>query len=134
MSTTARSFGTVLAALVLGAAACSRGPVPSHAGDAYRGKLPDDTLMEASTTVLLTTEDVVVALDCAPLRPALEAGDQSAVDRAVAAGLAVRLPAGVTIYTPPFSPQNPRSTPLIVTDDKHAGRLCTPGSYRVLKS
>lgn len=135
MSTTVRLLGAALSvALASSAGGCNRGPSPSHAGDAYRGKLTDDTLVEASSTILLTTADVVVAMDCAPLRRALEAGDQTPVDRAVAAGVAVRLPPGVTLYTPPFSAENPGSSPLVVTDDRRAGRLCTPGSYRVLKS
>jgi hypothetical protein len=100
---------------------------------AYRGKLEDDTMVEASTTLLLTKRDVVIALDCAPLSQAVAGGDAARIDQAVASGSAVRLPAGVTIYTPPFSGANQRAMPFVVTDDKYAGRLCTPNSYDVLK-
>jgi hypothetical protein len=123
-----------LVALALAASGCNRAPSPSHAGAAYRGKLTDDVLAEASSTVLVTTKDVVVALDCGPLTGAQTHGDGATVDRAVAAGAAVRLPAGVTLYTPPFSAENPRSTPIVVTDDRSAGRLCTPDAYNVVKS
>ncbi|HEY1653509.1 MAG TPA: hypothetical protein VGF86_00170 [Candidatus Tumulicola sp.] len=129
-----RATAPLLAAFALAAASCSHAPLPSHAGDAYRGKLTDDTLVEASSTVLITTKDVVVALDCGTLRQALERDDSAAVDRAVAAGSAVRLPAGVTLYTPPFGADNPGTMPLVVTDDRAAGRLCTPGSYTVARS
>ena len=115
------------------AAACSRGPSPSHVSGAYAGKLPDDTLVEAATTVLVTTSDVVIAVNCVPLRVAVQSEDRAQIDRAVAHGSAARLPAGVTIYTPPFSADNPGASPLVVTDDKYAGRLCTPNAYRVLK-
>jgi hypothetical protein len=110
-----------LAALALGA--CSAAPSPSHVTNDYRGKLSDDILFEASTTVLVTRRDVVVALDC-----------NAADERAIARGLAVRLPAHVTLYTPPFSPANPATAPTVVTDDKYAGTLCTPDSYDVVKS
>lgn len=79
-------------------------------------------LFEAATTVLVTKRDVVVAIDCA-----------NSGDRAIAAGLAVRLPARVTLYTPPFTPENPPDAPTVVTDDKYAGRLCTPNSYDVAR-
>lgn len=101
--------------------ACSSAPGPSHAAGSYQGKLTDDVLYEAATTVLVTKRDVVVALDCS-------ASDQRAID----AGLAVRLPAHVTLYTPPFSAAPP-ATPTVVTDDKYAGKLCTPDSYDVIK-
>ncbi|MEO6835204.1 MAG: hypothetical protein ABI231_04780 [Candidatus Tumulicola sp.] len=124
----------LLAVFGLPVAGCSRGPSPSHlGGGGYRGKLSDDTLVEASTTVLVTNRDVVIALDCAPLRQALTNDDTARIDQAVADGTAVRLPAGVTIYTPPFSAGNPGASPLVVTDDKYAGRLCTPNSYDVAK-
>jgi hypothetical protein len=129
----ARSRALLFAALAL-AAGCSRGPSPSHAGPGYRNKLVDDTLLEASSTVLVTTKDVIVAANCTPLRAALERGDAAQIDRAVAAGTAVRLPAGVTLYTPPFAADNPGTSPLVVTDDRAVGRLCTPGAYDVLKS
>lgn len=130
MGTTRRR--AIVALWLILAAACSRGPAPSHVATSYRGKLQDDTLVEASTTVLVTRRDVVIALDCAPLGPTAGA-DAASLDRAVAAGAAARLPAGVTLYTPPFSSLNPRRLPLVVTDDKYAGRLCTPDSYDVLK-
>ena len=123
----------IVALLFILAAGCSRGPSPSHVATAYHGRLRDDTLVEASTTVLITKRDVVIALDCAPLQRALSAQDTASIDQAVAAGLAARLPAGVTVYTPPFSGENPKNAPLVVTDDKYAGRLCTPASYDVLK-
>jgi hypothetical protein len=91
-------------------------------------------MVEAATTVLVTNRDVVVALDCVPLRDAIASGDSAPVDRAVARGTATRLPAGVTIYTLPFSPANPGASPVVVTDDKYAGKLCTPNSYDVVKS
>jgi hypothetical protein len=124
----------LLAVLGLLASGCSRAPSPSHAGDAYRGKLTDDTLVEASSTVLITSKDVVIALNCQPLRQALARNDPAPIDRAVAAGTAVRFPAGVTLYTPPFGPENPGSSPLVVTDDRAVGRLCTPDGYTVAKS
>lgn len=123
----------IVALLFVLAAGCSSGPSPSHVATAYHGKLRDDTLVEAATTVLVTKRDVVIALDCAPLQTALAADDTARVEQAVAAGAAARLPAGVTIYTLPFSTANPRNLPLIVTDDKYAGRLCTPDAYAVLK-
>jgi len=115
------------------AAGCSSAPGSSHVASAYRGKLHDDTLVEASTTVLVTTRDVVIALDCAPLAGAIASGDTASIDRAVAAGAAARLPARVTVYTPPFSAQNPRTAPFVVTDDKYAGRLCTPDAVDIVK-
>jgi len=120
-----RLLPLTLAAVIAAPAlvACSAGPSPSHVTNGYRGKLSDDVLFEAATTVLVTKRDVVVALDCG-------ASD----DRAVEAGLAVRLPAHVTLYTPPFSPENPPIAPTVVTDDKYAGKLCTPDSYDVVKS
>lgn len=121
--------GAFVALLLAAVAGCGRAPGPSHVESAYRGKLQDDTLVEASTTVLVTKREVVIALDCAPLARA----DDASIDRAAAAGMASRLPAGVTIYTPPFSPENPRTSPLVVTDDKHAGRLCTPDGYDIAK-
>jgi hypothetical protein len=127
--------GAFVALLLVAAAGCSRAPGPSHVASTYRGRLQDDTLVEASTTVLVTKREVVIALDCAPLGVAVAgtASDDASIDRAVAAGVAARLPADVTIYTPPFSSENPRSSPLVVTDDKHAGRLCTPDGYDVAK-
>jgi hypothetical protein len=89
----------------------------------YRGKLDDDVLFEAATTVLVTKREVVVALDCT-----------ATDDRAIATGVAVRLPAGVTLYTPPFPPGGPPAEPTVVTDDKYSGKLCTPDSYDVVKS
>jgi hypothetical protein len=123
-------------AVAAGAAAgCGRpAPTPSHVDSAYRGKLRDDTMMEASTTVLATTKEAVIALDCTALKDAIDRGDRSAVDRAVAGGMAARLPAGVTIYSPPFSPANPQTQPFVVTDDKRGGTLCTPGAVEVLHS
>jgi len=114
--------------------ACSAAPGPSHVSGPYRGKLADDVLYEAATTVLVTKRDVVVALDCRLLGDVLADGDAGLIDRAVAAGIAVRLPAHVTLYTPPFSAANPAAQPTVVTDDKYAGKLCTPDSYAVVKS
>lgn len=114
--------------------ACSEAPSPSHVSGGYRGKLTDDVLFEAATTVLVTKRDVVVALDCSALGDTLSHGSSGLIDRAVAAGVAVRLPAHVTLYTPPFSAANPPGAPTVVTDDKYAGTLCTPGSYDVVKS
>ncbi len=122
-----------VALLFSAAAACSRAPGPSHIATPYLGTLLDDTLVEAATTVLVTKRDVVIALNCAPLAGAIAADDEPAIDRAVADKAVARLPAGVTVYTPPFSAQNPRAAPLVVTDDKHAGRLCTPNAYDVVK-
>lgn len=118
-----------LAVLLVGAG-CSSGPVASHVDSGYKGTLEDDTMIEASTTVLETTAPVVIAIDCKPLASA----DDAAVDRAVQAGGAARLPAGVTIYTPPFGQMNPESQPFVVTDDKHGGTLCTRNAYKVLKT
>jgi len=123
----------IVALLFVALPACSRGPSPSHVATAYHGNLRDDTLVEASTTVLVTKRNVVIALDCSTLQAAPNAEDAPRIDQAVAAGLAARLPAGVTIYTPPFSSGNPRNAPLVVTDDKYAGRLCTPDAYDVVK-
>ncbi|MBV8149901.1 MAG: hypothetical protein JO092_12470 [Candidatus Eremiobacteraeota bacterium] len=108
-------------------------PSPSHVSGAYRGRLPDDILVEAATTVLVTKRDVVIALDCRPLEKAVMLGDSATIDRAVSIGVAARLPSGVTIYTPPFSARNPEASPLVVTDDKYAGTLCTPSSVEVLR-
>lgn len=130
----ARLAGLPAAAVVLALFACSAAPGPSHVSGTYQGKLPDDTLVEASTTELITKRDVVIALDCKPLAGAIARGDQAAIDRFVSAGTATRLPSHVTIYTPPFSAQNPAAAPLVVTDDKFAGRLCTPDAYDVVKS
>jgi hypothetical protein len=132
METTRRR--AIVALLTLMAAGCSRTPSPSHVATAYRGRLHDDTLVEASTTMLVTKRDVVIALDCTPLRQALATGDSALIERAVAGGTAARLPAGVTLYTPPFTLANPGSSPLVVTDDKYAGKLCTPDAYDVVKS
>jgi hypothetical protein len=114
--------------------ACSHAPSPSHVDANYRGRLDDDTMVEASTTVLVTTKPAVIALHCSIVAAAIAAGDDSAVDRAVAAGVAARVPSGVTIYSPPFSAQNPAEAPVVVTDDKHIGTLCTPHSYDIVKS
>ncbi|MBV8117270.1 MAG: hypothetical protein JOY69_05405 [Candidatus Eremiobacteraeota bacterium] len=124
----------IVALLATAAAGCSHTPAPSHVAAPYRGKLHDDTLVEASTTILVTKRDVVIALDCAPLATAVAGGDPSTVERAVGSGAAARLPAGVTLYTMPFSPANPSSAPLVVTDDKYAGKLCTPNAYDIVKS
>jgi hypothetical protein len=132
MTTTRAS--AIVALFIAATAGCSHAPSPSHIAGPYRGKLQDDTLVEAATTVLVTNRDVVIALDCAALSEALASGDTARIERAVAGGTAARLPAGVTIYTPPFSLQNPGSTPLVVTDDKYAGRLCTPNAYDIVKS
>ncbi|HTU83193.1 MAG TPA: hypothetical protein VMF61_13745 [Candidatus Acidoferrales bacterium] len=125
-----RSIAPAGALLLL--AACANGPSPSHVAPGYRGKLPDDTMVEASTTELVTTAPVVIALDCRPLSGPGGGLDPAAVDRAVAAGAAARLPEGVTLYTPPYSAANSRAQPFVVTDDKYAGRLCTGGSVKVL--
>ncbi|MGA8534393.1 MAG: hypothetical protein WB615_09835 [Candidatus Tumulicola sp.] len=130
---TTRKCAIVALFLLLGAG-CSRAPSPSHVGTAYQGKLRDDILVEAATTVLVTSKDVVIALDCTPLRDAIANGDASRIEQAVASGGATRLPAGVTIYTMPFSPANPGASPLVVTDDKYAGKLCTPNAYTIVKS
>ena len=102
--------------------ACSAPTSPSHVTGAYHFKLSDDVLYEAATTVLVTKRDVVVAVTCS-----------ASGERAIAAGVAMRLPAHVTLYTPPFSPSNPSAAPLVVTDDKYEGTLCTPDSYDVVK-
>jgi hypothetical protein len=91
-------------------------------------------MVEASTTVIVTTKPVVIALHCATVAAAIGAGDDAAVERAVAAGDAALVPSGATLYSPPFSAQNPAGAPVVVTDDKHVGVLCTPHSYDVLKS
>lgn len=123
-----------LAAPALLLAACSAAPGPSHVTGAYRGRLTDDVLYEAATTVLVTKRPVIVALDCGALGDTLSSASSGLVDRAIAAGIAVRLPAHVTLYTPPFSPERRPATPTVVTDDKYAGTLCTPDSYDVVKS
>jgi hypothetical protein len=115
-------------------AACSNAPEASHVSTNYRGKLPDDVMVEASTTVLVLTKDAVIAPDCSKLTPAIASNDAAAIDQAVNAGSAARLPANVRVYTPPFSSDNPQAFPMVVTDDKFAGRLCTPDAYRVDKS
>lgn len=84
--------------------------------------------------MLVTKRDVVVALNCSALGDVLASGNAALIDRAVAAGVAARLPAHVTLYTLPFSPANPPAAPTVVTDDKYSGTLCTPGSYDVVKS
>ena len=126
--------GRLAAAALLALCACSSAPSPSHVSGTYKGKLPDDTMVEMSTTEIVTKRDVVVALDCKPLAGAIAKGDAAAIDREVTAGNATRLPAHVTLYTPPFSAQNPAAAPIVVTDDKYGGVLCTPGSYDVVKS
>ena len=129
-----RTAALTLALLGLAIAGCGRPPSPSHlAGSPYRGKLSDDTLVEASQAVLVTKAAVVIAFDCGSLREAIATNDTTRVDRAVARGTAARLPAGVTIYTQAFSAANPGASPLVVTDDKYAGRLCTPNSYDIVK-
>jgi hypothetical protein len=122
------------AAALLALSACSSAPSPSHVSGTYKGKLPDDTMVEMSTTELVTRRDVVVALDCKPLAAAIAKNDSAAIDREKAGGNATRLPARVTLYTPPFSAQNPATAPIVVTDDKYGGILCTPESYDVVKS
>jgi hypothetical protein len=129
---TAAAFLTLACTVAL--AACSHAPTPSHVDGNYRGRLDDDTMVEASTTVIVTTKPVVIALHCATVAAAIAAGDDAAVERAVAAGDAALVPSGVTLYSPPFSAQNPAGAPVVVTDDKHVGVLCTPHSYDVLKS
>ena len=131
--TTARVTAAFCMAIVA-LSACSSKPVPSHVDGNYRGHLEDDTMVEASTTVLVTKKPVVIALRCAEIAAAIAADDDAAIDRAVAAGVAARLPSGVTLYSPPFTAQNPAAAPLVVTDDKYAGTLCTPQSYDVVKS
>jgi len=126
------AYRAALVLLALVAAGCSRAPSPSHVAGPYRGKLVDDTMVEASTTVLVTNREAVIAVDCRALAGAIAAGDRAAVDRAVDGGIAARLPAGVTLYTPPFSPQNSREAPFVVTDDKFGGTLCTPKAYDVV--
>jgi hypothetical protein len=127
-------YGLACSLAVAAWAGCAGAPSPSHVAGTYRGRLPDDTLVEAATTVLVTKRDVVIALDCRPLERAITLDDAPAIDRAVSAGIAARLPSGVTIYTPPFSTRNPRSSPFVVTDDKYAGTLCTPSFVEVLHS
>ena len=124
------TFVALLWALATG---CSHAPSPSHVATAYHGKLQDDTLVEASTTVLVTKRDVVIAVNCAPLAAAVTGNDADRIQRAVAAGFAAQLPEGVTIYTPPFSSANPRNSPLVVTDDKYAGHLCTPDAFTIAR-
>ena len=75
------------------------------AGD--RGRLDDDTMVEASTTVIVTTKPVVIALHCATIAAAILAGDDAAVERAVATGDAALVPSGVTLYSPPFTIMRP---------------------------
>ena len=130
-----RLYRAAAVGLALLAAACGhQTPAPSHVDAPYRGKLLDDTLVEASTTVLVTKREILIALDCGPLRSAVDRSDDAQIDRAVRAGAAARLPAGVTLYTPPFSEHNPQSAPFVVTDDKFAGELCTPNSFDVVKT
>lgn len=131
--TSARSAAAVCMAIIA-LAACARTPASSHVDGNYRGRLDDDTLVEASTTVIVTNKPVVIALRCSIVAGAIAAGDDATIDRAVAAGVAARIPSGVTLYSPPFSARNPKASPLVVTDDKHAGTLCTPQSYDVVKS
>jgi hypothetical protein len=133
--TTTRSVAALLSlASIVALTACSHAPSPSHVDGNYRGRLDDDTMVEASTTVIVTTKPAVIALHCATITAAIVAGDDAAVERAVAAGDAALVPSGVTLYSPPFSAQNPAEAPVVVTDDKHVGTLCTPHSYDVLKS
>jgi hypothetical protein len=123
-----------LSLVVAAAPGCAgSAPSPSHVSGPYRGRLPDDTLVEAATTTLVTKRDVVIALDCRPLAKAIALGDVATVDRAVASGFAARLPSGVTLYTPPFTERNRKSSPLVVTDDKYAGVLCTPSSVEIVR-
>ncbi|HEY3676179.1 MAG TPA: hypothetical protein VGK84_09330 [Candidatus Tumulicola sp.] len=121
-------------ASIVAITACSHAPSPSHIDGNYRGRLDDDTMVEASTTVMVTTKPVVIALHCAGIAAAILAGDDATVERAVATGDAALVPSGVTLYSPPFSAQNPAEAPIVVTDDKHVGTLCTPHSYDVVKS
>ncbi|HEY1428032.1 MAG TPA: hypothetical protein VGF18_00535, partial [Candidatus Tumulicola sp.] len=86
------------------------------------------------STVLITNKPVVIALHCSSVAAAISSGNDAGVDQAVAAGVAARIPSGVTIYTPPFSAQNPTDAPLVITDDKHAGTLCTPRSFDIVKN
>jgi hypothetical protein len=132
---TKRTVAALLALVSMVAlTACSHAPSPSHIDGNYRGRLDDDTMVEASTTVIVTTKPAVIALHCATIAAAIVAGDDAAVERAVATGDAALVPSGVTLYSPPFSAQNPAEAPVVVTDDKHVGTLCTPHSYDVLKS
>lgn len=127
------AFGLAAAACAL--AACGKpAPTPSHVDSAYHGKLIDDTMVEASTSVLMTKKPVVIALNChgLGLDAAVRNNDQRAIDDAVKTGDAARLPAGVTLYTPPFGDNNHPDAPFVVTDDKYGGTLCTLDSYDVL--
>jgi hypothetical protein len=125
---------TAVVATFVAMSACARATSPSHVDPNYRGRLDDDTLVEASSTVLVTNKPVVIAIRCSTVAAALASGNDAAVDQAVAAGVAARIPSGVTLYSPPFSAGNPADAPLIVTDDKHAGTLCTPHSFDVVKN
>lgn len=128
-------FAAALFLLVPLASGCSpTAPAESHVDPAYRGKLPDDVMVEASTTVLVTTKDVVIAVDCRPLAAAIANGDAAAIDAAVAKGTAAKLGSNVRLYTPPFSNGNSEAAPVVVTDDKYSGVLCTPDGYKVVKS
>jgi ABC-type Fe3+-hydroxamate transport system substrate-binding protein len=114
-----------LAALAL-AAGCAGHPAPgpSKITTPYQVKV-DDAVREAASIQLVTTRSVVLSEDC----DKVTAAGSGALDRLVAAGVAARLPADVTVYATPYDPITLDSLPEVVTDDGYAGKLCTPHSF-----
>jgi hypothetical protein len=101
-------------------------PAPSKVTTAYELKV-DDAVRETASVQLVTTKEVLIAADCAPL-----AGGEEAAGRAIADGLAARLPANVTLYTAPYTPVTLDSLPDVVTDDGYGGKLCTAHSFTIV--
>jgi len=124
---TARRCAPLLAAAL---AACSGGgpPQPSHVTTAYRIKV-DDAVREAASVELVTTKSVVISPNC----ELLGSGNEASVGRAIAEGLAARLPANVTIYTMPYVPLTTSAQIDVVTDDGYGGRLCTAHAFAPYK-
>ncbi|HTA39861.1 MAG TPA: hypothetical protein VK760_12330 [Candidatus Acidoferrales bacterium] len=119
---------SALASLAL-AAGCAGHPAPSPSKvtTVYKLKV-DDAVRETASVQLVTTKEVLISADCAPMA----SGDAAAADRSIAGGMAARLPANVTLYTTPYDPVTVDSLPDVVTDDGYGGKLCTPHSFRIV--
>jgi hypothetical protein len=124
------AFTTAVLAVAALAGCGHQPPSESKVGDVYRYKV-DDAVRESASIILVTTREAIIANDCAQVDAAR---DPAALDKLIADGLAARLNANVTIYTPPFTDPLKSATPFVVTDDNHAGMLCTRQAFIVVKS